>query len=211
MEITYTFRRLLLALIFIVPLVLPLSATATATATVWVGVGSGKITVQQTLMPGGIYNLPPVPVLNTGSQKSTYLMSIEYLQNQPEREPPKAWFAFSPKTFSLKSQGVKSINITLTIPVKTKPGNYFAYIQVHPVQINTSGQTRINIAAAAKLYFTVAPANIFQAIYYRSLSFITQYAPWTYIIFGLIALVILIKLFRRFFSFNIGLSVKKKD
>lgn len=207
MRITNTFRKLLFVLAFAGPLMLPLVASAT----VGVGVGSGKIAVQQELMPGGIYNLPPVPVLNTGDQPSKYSVDIEYLQNQPERRPAQKWFVFSPKTFSLNPKGVQSVGITLTIPVKTKPGNYFAYIEAHPVQTNTSGEMRINIAAAAKLYFTIAPANIFEAVYYRTLSFITHYAPWTYIAFGLIVLIILIRLFKRFFKFNVGISIKKKN
>jgi len=103
------------------------------------------------------------------------------------------------------------VKVTLTIPIKARPGNYFAYIEAYPVKTAISGVTRINIAAATKLYFTVAPANIFEGIYYRVLSFITHYAPWTYIIFGLIGLFVLIYLFRRFFNFNLGISISKKE
>lgn len=198
-------------LIVIPGLLLSLIVPAFAFATVGVGVGSGKIMVQEAMVPGGIYNLPPVPVLNTGNEPSQYGMDIEYLQGQQQLQPPGSWFSFSPGVFHLDPQHSQIVKITVSVPVNAKPGDYFAYIEAHPAKAGVSGVTRINIAAAVKLYFTVAPANIFQGVYYRILAFVTQYAPWTYLTFGLLALVILIALFRRFFSFNFGISVRKKE
>lgn len=192
-------------------IILSLSVPAAAFATVGVGVGSGKITVQKALVPGGIYELPAVPVLNTGDESSGYEMDIEYLQDQSQLQPPQSWFSFDPGTFSLDPSKVQTVKITLTVPVNAKPGDYFAYVEAHPVKVAVSGVTRINIAAAAKLYFTVAPANIFEGVYYRVLSFFTQYAPWTYIVLALLGFAVLISLFRRFFSFNLGISVRKKE
>ncbi len=179
-------------------------------ATVGVGVGTGKINIQKELAQGGIYRLPSVPVLNTGNEPSKYGVDIEYLQNQIQLRPSQKWFSFSPKTFFLKPQHVQSVNITLTIPIKTRPGNYFAYIEAYPIKTAVSGVTRINIAAATKLYFTVAPSNIFQGIYYRVLTFVTTNAPWTYVVFALIGIAVLVAIFRRFFSFNLGISVRGK-
>lgn len=201
----------LLRNIIIAGLFLAVIVPSVTYASVGVGVGTGKIQIQKTLVPGGIYELPTVPVLNTGTQLSNYGMDIEYLQGQQQLQPSKDWFSLSPSTFSISPQKVQSVKITLTIPIKARPGNYFAYIEAYPIKTAVTGVTRINIAAATKLYFTVAPANIFEGIYYRVLSFVTHYAPWTYIIFGLIGLFILIYLFRRFFNFNLGISISKKE
>ncbi len=200
-----TFKKITIISAFLLMCV-PLAASAT----IGVGVGSGKIVVQEAVLPGGIYNLPSVPVLNTGTQSSQYSMDIEYLQGQQQLQPPKSWFSLDPTTFSLDPEHSQVVKITLSVPVNAKPGDYFAYIEAHPIEVGVSGVTRINIAAAAKLYFVVAPANIFQGIYYRALAFLTQYAPWTYIALSLLGLAVLITIFRRFFSFNLGVSVKKK-
>lgn len=204
-------RTTLTKLIFIPGLLVSLIIPAFASATIGVGIGSGKIVVQEAVLPGGIYNLPSVPVLNTGDEPSQYAMDIEYLQGQQQLQPPESWFSFDPATFSLDPSKVQTVKITLSVPVNAKPGDYFAYIETHPVVAEKVGVSRVGIAAAAKLYFTVAPANIFQGMYYRALAFLTQYAPWTYITLGLLGLAVLVTLFRRFFSFNLGISVRKKE
>ncbi len=208
MNIPILFKKFFIpGIFFLTAFILP----TTAFATVGVGVGLGKITIQKDFVPGGIYTLPSVPVLNTGDQVSRYKVDIEYLQTQQQIKPPQSWFLFSPNTFSLTPQHVQAVKPILTIPVNAKPGNYFAYIEAYPIKAASTGVTRINIAAATKLYFTVAPANIFQGMYYRVLSFITQNAPWTYIVFVLLGLAVLVALFRKYFSFNLGVSVKKKE
>jgi len=62
----------------------------------------------------------------------------------------------------------------------------------------------VGVAVASKLFFTVAPANIFQAISYRISSFFSTYAPWSWVGLGVLALIIMLVLVRRFFSFNIA-------
>jgi len=87
------FRNIIIAGLFLAVIV----PTVTY-ASVGVGVGTGKIQIQKALVPGGIYELPAVPVLNTGTQLSNYGMDIEYLQGQQQLQPSKNWFALSPKT-----------------------------------------------------------------------------------------------------------------
>ncbi len=202
------YRKIFLATLlfaFVLLLVPP-----SVSGSIGVGVGSGKINVTQKLVPGGIYELPPISVLNTGDEPSEYGISIEYQETQVQAKPPQEWFTFSPTSFHLDPKKSQVVTIALTIPVKTVPGDYFAYVEAHPVKADVSGVTKINIAAAAKLYFTVSPANIFQGIYYRIGAFLQHNAPWTYITLALIALVVLILILRRFFSLNFGISMKKK-
>jgi len=178
-------------------------------ARVGVGVGVGKIQVDKPLKAGMIYDLPPLPVLNTGDEPGEYGVSIEYHEGQETNpqmglKPAKEWFRFEPSTFHLEPGQVQQVKITLTLPTKTVPGNYFVYLEGHPIQKTETGQTRVGVAAAAKLYFTVAPANIFQGIYYRFVSLYIRYHPWDTIILVLIVLAIVIKLLSKKFKIQIA-------
>ena len=98
------------------------------------------------------------------------------------------------------------VEIKLNLPLRMEPGDYFAYLEARPVMDSKSGVS-IGIAAAAKLYFTVVPANIFQGIYYKLLSFWKIYAPWPKRVAITLLIVVLLIIFKKFF--NINLKVKK--
>lgn len=181
-------------------------------ATIGVGVLTGKIVVDQELNPGVIYNLPDLVVVNSGDEASDYSVTIQHRENQPELKPGKDWFSFEPKQFHLEPGKTQVVNIRLTLPVTgAKPGDYFALVQAYPVKsaVETAGAT-ISVAAAAKLYFTVSSGNIFIASYYRVVSFFETYSPWSFIVTGILAFIVLVLVLRRFVSFNIGVKVKKK-
>ncbi len=180
-----------------------------AAASIGVGVGAGKITLNEPLKPGSIYELPSIPVLNTGDEESDYGVSIEYNEIQSQMKPNADWFSFTPATFHLQPGRSQVVKMSVSIPIKTVPGEYFAYLEAHPIRSDVAGVSSIGVAAASKLYFTVAPANFFQGIYYRIVSLVTRGAPWTYIAFGIIGLLILVKIFRKFFHFDIAINRKK--
>lgn len=179
-------------------------------ARVGVGVATGKIQVEEALKPGSTYELPPLTVLNTGDVSSEYEVAVTYHQDQSELIPPEEWFSFEPSQFSLKPGEVKSVEIKINLPVKAPPGKYFAYLEGHPIKKSNAGSTNIGIAAAAKLYFTVSPANIIQGIYYKVISIWEKYSPWTNIIAAGLIVIISTRLFKRFFSVKISLA-KKED
>lgn len=176
-----------------------------------VGVGTGQIVVDQKLKSGIIYQFPSVSVINTGDEESDYTLDVAYHQNQPELMPNADWFTFKPSQFHLGPNAIQSVDITLSLPLKTKPGNYFAYLEAHPVKKSENGITSVSIAAASKLYFTVLPSNIFEGIYYRIISFWTRYLPWTNIVGAIVATIIIILLFKRFFNLNIQIKKKSQD
>lgn len=169
-----------------------------------VGVGTGKIQIDKPLKAGGIYDLPVLPVLNTGDEPGEYGASVEYQENVPQMRPAREWFHFEPQSFSLKPGEVQLVKVTLTVPTKTKPGDYFAYLEGHPVKKSVSGQTSIGVAAAAKLYFTVAPSNIFEGIYYRFVSLYSRYHPWDTIVLAVIFVAILLRFIGKRFKFQIA-------
>lgn len=184
--------------------------TSVAFAKIGVGVGTGKIVVNDVLKPGQIYVLPSLTVLNTGDEKSTYKVSITYHENQPELMPSQDLFQFSPETFELAPGDAKVVNIKLNLPLKVEPGKYFAYLEASPTATSqTPAGTSVGVAAAAKLYFEIAPANIFQAIYYKLISLWILYSPWSLRVTIFIGLVVAILLLRKFL--NINISLRKKN
>jgi hypothetical protein len=129
-------------------------------------------------------------------------MNVAYHQDHPEFRPAKEWFVFNPATFTLASGESQEVAVTMIVPISGEPGDYFAFIESGPVATNAPG-TSVGIAVATKLYFTLVPANMFQAVGFRISSFFQVYAPWSWIGLGVVALALIIFIFRRFFSFNI--------
>ncbi len=172
------------------------------------GVATGKIIVEEELNPGETYLLPIFSVINTGDEKSNYAASIEYKQGIEELNPAKEWFSIEPRKFTLDPNNVQNVKVCINIPIKAKPGNYFTFIEAHPVADSETSGASIKIAAASKLYFTIKPSNIFQGVYYKVVSFFVNNAPWTYIILTIFLLTSLIVFFKQKFSFNISVGKK---
>jgi hypothetical protein len=177
-----------------------------------VGVGTGKIQVDDKLKPGTIYRLPSLVVLNTGDEESEYEVGIAYHEQQSQIKPPKEWFSFSPDKFNLKPGEGKNVDIKLNIPVKTVPGDYFAYVEAFPAKKSTTQSgASVGVAAATKLYFTIVPANYFQGIYYRIVSFWNINQPWSGRVATGIAAVLALIIFKKFFRIELNLKNPKKE
>lgn len=180
-----------------------------ALAKIGVGVNTGKIQVDEKLKAGMIYKLPPITIINTGDEPSEYGTSIGYHQDQPELWPKQDWFIFTPRQFHLEPGKAQLVEIKINLPLKIEPGDYFAYLEGHPVATAKKGTTTIGVAAAAKLYFTVVPANIFYGIYYKIVTFFKVYAPWPQRVVIALLIVGLLVIFKKFF--NIKVNLKKPD
>lgn len=178
-------------------------------AKVGVGVGVGKIEVDEVLVPGEVYDLPDVLVINTGDVETSYEVSVAYNEVQEELKPGESWLIFNPKTVTIKPQEAEVVDLKLNLPVKMEPGLYFAYIEVKPLVKKEAGVTTVGIAAATKLSFAVAPANLGEAIYYKIKSVLNLYAPWPKRVLIVIGLIIVFLCFKKFFRFE--LNVKKKN
>ena len=200
-------RRLFLGLVVIGLLCFP----PVALARLGVGVGIGKIQVDQILKPGMIYELPPLTVLNTGDEVADYEVIVSHHQDQKQIIPAQEWFSFSPATFQLNPGKVQAVAVKLNLPLKIAPGDYFAYLEAHPTKKAGGGSTTVGVAAAAKLYFTVAPANAILGIYYRAASFWKAYQPWSTRLLGVLAVLLAAVLFRRFFRVQLRTEKKKQE
>lgn len=198
-------KKIILPLIILLTIIFFI--TSVALAGVGVGVNLGKIEIDEPLKPGGIYNFPSLGVINTGDEPGDYELEITYHQDQPQLRPAQEWFSFNPSSFPLEPGQSQSVKVQLNLPMKLKPGDYFCYLEAHPV-IKAGPGTTIGVAAATKTYFTVIPANIWQAIYYKTASFFTIYAPWTYVVLAIVMAAIIITIFRKFFAFQIAIRKK---
>ena len=175
-----------------------------ASAKVGVGMGAGEIRLTEPIKLGGIYQLPSVRIFNTGDEITTYGMGVAFHQDYHQLRPAKEWFSFNPAIFTVSPGESQEVFITMTAPLKGEPGDYFAFIESGPVPTNAPG-TSVGVAVATKLFFTLVPANIFQAISFRVSSFFAVYSPWSWGGLGLLILIILFMIVRKFFSFNIAM------
>lgn len=176
-----------------------------------VGVGTGKIEVEEKLKPGVIYDLPDLTVINTGDEASDYTVSIQHREYQEEEKPPEEWFNFNPSDFYLEPGESQVVDIDLSIPLNdAKPVKYFAFLSGSPTKKAEDGSTTIGVAAAAKLYFEVAPGNIFEAIYYRALSIYKKTLPWSNIALGTVMFLIVVGLVKRYINIDVGLKKEKR-
>ena len=136
-------------------------STCATFANIGVGVNTGKIQVDEKLKAGMIYKLPSITVINTGDEPADYETTIAYHQDQPELRPGQNWITFTPQKFHLDPGKGQLVEIKINLPIKIEPGNYFAYLEGHPIATVQKGNTVLGVAAASKLYFTVVPANVF--------------------------------------------------
>jgi len=174
-----------------------------------VGGGLGKIQIDEPLKSGGIYSLPNLPVLNTGDELTEYEMEVTFFENQPELKPEASWFSFSPSTFLLEAGQSQIVEVRLTLPTNATSGDYFAYLEAHPIQ-SAEGVT-IGIAAATKTYFTVQAGTVLGAFTERIKSFFTTNSPSSFIVLGVIVLIILIITFRKYFALRFKIERKKSE
>lgn len=180
-----------------------------AFAKVGVGVGLGKIQIDEALSPGGIYNLPSLPVLNTGDEDLEYEVEVTYLSEQEEMQPAGEWFNFSPQRFPLTAGSSQTVDIVLTLPVDTRPGDYFAFLEAHPVA-EKEGVT-IGVAAATKLNFTIKPKGVLGAAIERIRSLIEANKPVAYVIAGIVVGGSAILLANRYLDIKIGFKGAKEE
>ena len=201
-------RKILTIIVIFVAFLSP----QTALAKIGVGVGLGKVQIDEELSPGGIYKLPTLPVLNTGDEAGEYKVEVTYLSDQPELRPDASWFSFTPQSFPLDAGGSQLVDVSLSLPVDTRPGNYFAFLEAHPVA-KAEGVT-IGVAAATKLNFTVKPAGVLGAAVERLRSLLENNAPASYIIIavvgGVLALSLLVVVGRKYLAVQIRLKSKSQ-
>jgi hypothetical protein len=132
-----------------------------ANASVGVGIQANPVLLTGSAHPGGSYRLPPLYVVNTGSQAETLSLRVERLQAQAKGADavPRSWIqnSWSASSSISASQSV-NIPLELVVPANARPGDYSSDIVVTGSTLAGSGDVRFGAAAATGLQFRITPA-----------------------------------------------------
>lgn len=137
-----------------------LAFPAVAYASVGVGIQAGPVRLAGPAHPGGSYALPPVYVVNTGSQSESVTVRIQRISPGVGRTVPPAWIRASGQPVSLSPNQSARIPLQLTLPARARPGSYFSDVVVHGSAAISVGSANLAVAAATKLEFRVVPGVI---------------------------------------------------
>ena len=165
-----------------------------------VSIDVGTIAVREQLVPGGEYHLPTFGVRNPGTESTSYVLTVSYVDGQESLAPPVAWFSFAPANLTLEVGESRAIETTLVIPVDAEPGEYAALIGP---QIAADGSgPQIGAGAAARLTFTVQPSSALDA-WLRQLGRFLAENPWVWAVALIVVLIGVAWLLRRRFRFSV--------
>jgi hypothetical protein len=165
-----------------------------------VSIDVGSIAVREQLVPGGEYRLPTFGVRNPGTESTSYVLGVSYVDGQEALRPPAEWFSFSPGTLTLGVGESKAIETKLNIPPGAEPGEYAALIGPQIAAEGTGPQ--VGAGAAARLTFTIQPSSALEAWLRQLWRFLIE-NPWAWIA-ALVALAVLVLWFlRKRFSFSV--------
>ncbi len=168
-------------------------------ASVGVGVGLGKVEISQPLAPGGIYQLPDLPVINTGDASGTYQVRARPVDPKPSGL--NGWFRFSPQEFPLEPEQSQLVKVSLTLPLTVPDGDYRVRLEASPIQ-NPKKGVAIGPAAATKLYFVVKSGTVLGAIRNRIITFVLT-RPEIYLLLAAFLLLQAFLILRRHFRLRL--------
>jgi hypothetical protein len=135
-----------------------LAFPAAAAASIGVGIQVGPVRLAGIAHAGQTYDLPPVYVVNTGTEPETVRLDVQRLSKGKGRDVPKAWFKPGQTDVHLDAKQSATIPVQLVVPADAKPGPYFSDVVAHGSASIEAGQATLGVAAATKLQFTVGKA-----------------------------------------------------
>jgi hypothetical protein len=138
------------------------AAPVAAFASVGVGVQAGPVRLAGAAHPGGTYALPPVYVVNTGTEAESVAIRIERISRGSGRTVPPAWIRVTALSSPLGHGQSARVPLDLVVPVHARPGQYFSDVVVSGSAALTVGGANLGVAAATDLEFRVAPGAVAQ-------------------------------------------------
>jgi hypothetical protein len=129
--------------------------SATSFASVGVGVQAGPVRLAGAAHPGGRYALPPVFVVNTGTQPESVVIAIERISPGSGRTVPASWISASSVPVRLAHNQSARIPLSLTVPASAAPGRYFSDVVAKGTAPLSEGGANLGVAAATDLEFSV--------------------------------------------------------
>lgn len=139
---------------------LPMAAPVAAYASVGVGVQAAPVRLAGDAHPGGTYALPPVYVVNTGTQAESVAIRIERISRGTGRTVPRAWIQVAALPSSLGHGQSARIPLNLVVPKDARPGKYFSDVVVTASASLIAGGAHLGVAAATDLEFRVVPGAV---------------------------------------------------
>lgn len=147
-------------------LALPLSALvllawpAASYASVGVGVQAGPVRLTGVAHPGSQYALPPLYVINTGTQSESVAITIDRISSGTGRTVPPRWIAVSSAPVRLAHDQSARVPLSLTVPAGAAAGRYFSDVVAKGTAQLSAGGANLGVAAATDLEFTVVPGAL---------------------------------------------------
>ena len=145
------------------PLAVPVAFAAlsifapAAQASIGIGVQASPVSLGIVAHAGGSYALPPVYVLNTGTQAETISVQVERLSKGTGRVVPPSWVRASGAGMQLAPGQSAQVPLELAVPGGAQAGSYLSDVVVTGSAGTSAGQANFGVAAATKLEFRVAP------------------------------------------------------
>jgi hypothetical protein len=145
-----------------VPLAVPVAFAAfslflpAAQASVGVGVQAAPVRLGSLARAGGTYALPPVYVLDTGTQDESISVRVERLPGEAGRDVPSSWVRDTGPALRLSPHQSARVPLELVVPGGAKPGRYLSHIVVSGAAVTSVGHANLGVAAATALEFSVA-------------------------------------------------------
>jgi hypothetical protein len=165
-----------------------------------VSIDVGSIAVREQLVPGGEYRLPTFGVRNPGTESTSYVLAVSYVDGQEGFRPPADWFTFEPAALTLGVGESRAVETTLDVPADAEPGDYAALIGP---QIAAGGSgPQVGAGAAARLTFAVQPSSALDAWLRMLWRFLAE-NPWVWIAALVAIAAALLWFVRRRFRFTI--------
>jgi hypothetical protein len=137
---------------------LVLAFPAAAAASIGVGIQVGPVRLAGIAHAGQTYDLPPVYVVNTGTEPETVRLEVQRLSRGTGRDVPKSWFKPGQTDVHLDPKQSATIPAQLVVPADATLGPYFSDVVAHGSASIEAGQATLGVAAATKLQFTVGKA-----------------------------------------------------
>ena len=130
-----------------------------ASADVGVAVGAAPITLVSNVEAGGVYALPPLRVVNTGTESALFSVALRPPSPDPGRPVPATWLRFDRNDFTLSpNQGV-DVPLQLAVPGDASVGSYSARLVAATTGRPDRGVVTLSVQAATVVKFTVAAAQ----------------------------------------------------
>jgi hypothetical protein len=126
-----------------------------ADASIGVGVQAAPVRLANVALTGQSYALPPVYVLDTGTQPESITVRVDRLSAGRGRGVPQSWIRVTGPAVRLSPHQSAQIPLELAVPAGAKSGRYLSDIVVTGTPAVSAGHVNLGVAAATPLEFSV--------------------------------------------------------